>query len=407
MMKKVLNYINMFSLLWLVLTWLFGLTSPRWLAYGGIELFVASWLAECIVERRWQEWQWDARTLYFFLPLLLFSLAFIYAPFDTGTHFGRLIEHRLGLFTTALFGLFGVNKRYTLRGMFRVLTVLAVGTSVYVICRAGGVEWLMAPNKTELFAAARNQYVNAHMQFNFTLCVALIGIWYCVFRDTHTPRWWGKALYLLSAVFLMAMLALSEGRSGFIAGLGIVGVLSVIEAMRFRKWLGWTTIALAVVLGGIALTHHNRMSAGELSSEPRLQLWKSAIELIEERPVLGYGMSRAQEEFSKVSMRYTDDVYRACWHDQIAVLDTHNQYLQAWLEFGVLGLVLVLLIYITPMFIDTRHRLLSIMVCGLCMFLSMFDMFITGTFCIPYNVLALMLLAVEWKQSANPNEICK
>lgn len=406
-MKKVLNYINIFSLLWLVVAWLFNVTAPRWFAYGGIELFTVSWIAECIVERRWQGWKWDARTLYFFLPLLLFSLAFVYMPFDTNTHFNRLIEHRLGLFTTALFGLFGVNGRYTLRGMFRVLTVLAVGACVYVVCRIGVIEFFAAPNKTELFELARNQYVNAHMQFNFMLCVALIGIWYCVFRDTRSTFWWEKVLYGLAAGIIMITLAISEGRSGFIAGLAIVGVLSVVETMRFRRWLGWTAISVVVVVGGLALMHHSRMSTGELTGEPRLQLWKSAIELIEERPILGYGMSRAQDEFAQVSTKYTDDVYNDFWHDQIAVLDTHNQYLQAWLEFGVFGFVLVLMIYIVPMFIDTRHRLLSVMIFGLCMFQSLFDMFITGSFCIPYTILALMMLAVEWKQPVNPNAVCK
>ena len=80
----------------------------------------------------------------------------------------------------------------------------------------------------------------------------------------------------------------------------IIGMMSSIEIYRWRKWAGiiYAIIVLSVIPQ--ITTLHPRVSSLTLSSDLRYCYWKAASELIQEKPILGYGMSHAQEEFDNL-----------------------------------------------------------------------------------------------------------
>ncbi len=75
------------------------------------------------------------------------------------------------------------------------------------------------------------------------------------------------------------------------------------------------------------------------STEPRIERWKCAAELIKASPVLGYGSG---DEVEMLKTKYAEH------HLFISYLESfnaHNQYLSIWLKNGIIGLLLFLAIF--------------------------------------------------------------
>jgi O-antigen ligase len=193
----------------------------------------------------------------------------------------------------------------------------------------------------------------------------------------------------------MYVLSITEGRSGFIAGTLLM--LSFVFLELFNRWkiMGVISVLLLpLIFVGIVSTQR-RMNEEMVKREPRLFLWESAWNVIKEKPVLGYGISGAQAAFKVERTKNQDKDYEnyAAGHP---LIDSHNQYLQTCMEFGLSGLMLLLFIYISPVFIsDKRRKFFSIYIIFLCLFQSVFDMFITGTFSLLFGILMLMVLRAQ------------
>ena len=132
-----------------------------------------------------------------------------------------------------------------------------------------------------------------------------------------------------------------------------------------------------------------------LKAEPRIFLWESALSVIKEKPIFGYGISDAQEHFDIARTKFQTDEYRENWKAH-NLLDSHNQYLQTTMEHGIIGLIILLYIYIYPVFLADRNRkLFSFLLLFLCAYQSTFDMFITGKFSAIFCILVILILSVE------------
>lgn len=393
---RFLHLLNCVGMVWILLTMMFHFVElPRWFMYGGLGLFFATWLTEFVWEKRWQGFTFRLQNGYFLLFYAFFLLAVLYRPWDTATHFERLLGYRYPLLGFGLVGLFGLNRCYRLRWLFTAMLVIAVSIGAWILIHVPYHAEMPFAIWQDSFALYRVAHFNAHMGFNFYLNVALVGTWYILFRDRQGLPWWALVLYTLGALFCLGLLLVSEGRTGFMMGMMFTTLLLTIELFRWRKWLAIVLLAAGISGAGWMVTHHNRVSEQSIQKELRFCYWRSAWDLIRERPILGYGISRAQEEFSEVSMQYVEEEWRrASWEPYRQRLDTHNQYIQCLLETGILGLLLLLAMYIGPVVLDNRHRLLSMVLMGMCALQSVFDMFVTGQFCTMFCVLTLMCLAV-------------
>lgn len=396
------NMLNIIGMFWILLSWVWGLSTERWYVYGGLYLFFATWAIEVVLEKRWQNFHWDKRKIYYTIVITFFCLPLIYAPWDGSVHFHRLLEYRLGLIGFSLVGILGINKYYNLELMFGCFIGIAFAMVVYLFSLVGWDTLVHDPNRMYLLAETRIAHINAHMQFNFFLNVALVGIWYWLFYTQHKVTIYWRILLSIVALVLIITLLLSEGRSGLLACLMVVGSLTLYQTWQWRKWA--CVLVMAIVLGsaGYVVSHHQRMSQGAVNSELRIRYWGLATKLIAQKPILGYGMSSAQEEFSKYSADCCTEAEREHWQAYFDVIDAHNQYLQIMLEFGCVGLLFLLSVYLGPVIIDQSHRIVSVYLVGLSMFQSVFDMFVTGGFCILFCVLVLMMLNMNVSHLSNP-----
>ncbi len=401
MIKTVINYINLASALFLVCIAISHNFEIYKIAHC---TFFVSYIIEMVVERKWNNFRWDRKTIYYAGMLLFFLLPLLYYPFDTTEYFKILIEKRYPLLGFGIVGLFGLNDKYKLNYFFNAIIIASVLSTLYLIVfKVGCADFIFDPKRGGLFAENRKVFVNSHMVFNFYLNLSLIGIWYMLSRFWHQMKKVSRCLYIGVMAFIFFILFLSEGRSGFLAGILLMCAFLFFETWRWKKIFGFVFAFMIPFVFIVIASGHRRMSGEELRNEPRRFLWKAAVETIESSSLLGNGISRAQEKYDIFRSKLEPPSYKQYWHEEkkVRFIDSHNQYLQTFMEFGVLGIVPLLFLLVFPFFVvDKERRLLAIFMLFLCIYQSVFDVFVTGGFCFLFCVVTLLLM--EIKDRASP-----
>lgn len=388
-----LNYINFCSALLLTATSIYYYSAQK----VAFVLFFSSYLAEVLAEKKWKNIHFDKKSIYFFIMVLFYLLALFYFPFEhSSKYFSKLIVKRLPIFGFAIIGLFGINNKFKLNYFLNTFIISSVVAIVYLLfIRIGITEFITNPLREDAFTKARCLYANSHMEFNFYLNVSLIGIWYILTQSWKMTIWWKRVLYIGALTLIFGVLSISEGRSGFVASILLMLSFIFLKIWKRKKSIGLVVGILAPFLLINAVSHQRRMSKESLKAEPRIFLWESALSVIKEKPIFGYGISDAQEHFDIARTKFQTDEYRENWKAH-NLLDSHNQYLQTTMEHGIIGLIILLYIYIYPVFLADRNRkLFSFLLLFLCAYQSTFDMFITGKFSAIFCILVILILSVE------------
>ncbi len=88
----------------------------------------------------------------------------------------------------------------------------------------------------------------------------------------------------------------------------------------------------------------NKKNKNVSQVDSRLIIWENAINLIKQNPILGYGIGDALDEMIKEHKKtgFTKGVERR--------LDAHNQFLESWLQSGILGLISLILVFVIPFY---------------------------------------------------------
>jgi O-antigen ligase len=367
--SDILNYINFFSALLLTATSIYYYPVQKF----AFVLFFSSYFAEVLFEKKWKNIHIDKKGIYFLIMIFFVVLALFYFPFEhSSKYFSKLIMKRLPICGSSI-----------------------VAIAYLLFIRVGITEFITNPLRKEIFSEARILYVNSHMAFNFYLNVSLISIWYILTRSWNRTIWWKKSIYVGALTLIFGILSISEGRSGFVVGILLVLAFIFFEIWKRKKLIGLVIGVLIPFLFISIVSHQRRMSKESLETEPRIFLWESALSVIKDKPIFGYGISDAQEHFDIARTKFQTEDYRLAWKDSW-LLDSHSQYLQVSMEFGVIGLLILLFLYTYPILLaDKNRKLFSILLLFLCAYQSIFDMFITGKFSAIYGILIILILSVE------------
>lgn len=159
-----------------------------------------------------------------------------------------------------------------------------------------------------------------------------------------------KRVLVFSALLVLLLLnaRLTDNRIVWLAFGATFGVAAVAAALRWRTtflvlpWRFVAPIAALFILLGFAFADvaqekaalyypRNASISASLENDPRIALWKAAVEKIGEAPWLGYGFGRG----------ILREVLPAEMHDR-AMTHPHNTFVGQWLETGIVGLLLFL-----------------------------------------------------------------
>lgn len=148
--------------------------------------------------------------------------------------------------------------------------------------------------------------------------------------------WWD----VVASVALAANVAfLTPGRVGYL----VLGILALALIFSMRSPRAWAAAVASIALLLTSPLVHTRLTAGleELRSERvspeltsmgwRLVMWRNALELIAEQPILGVGTGSFEAAYRQRAQNESG------WRSK-PTNDPHNQYLRVWAEQGAIGL---------------------------------------------------------------------
>ena len=339
-------------------------------------------ILDFIYNRRYKDFKMNKERVYYSVVILFFLLFYIYYPFEKDTQYtALLLEKRYFLLVGAFCGFLGLNERHKLSYYLNTIIITAVVSIAYlIIIKIGFLGFLFSEDRANLFTSTRIAYLNNHMVFNLYMNLAVISVWYIVAHQYKQLQKWKILLYIITFLIIYYILSISEGRSGFLMSLFIISFLVLKEVWKMKKYLVMIVLGGLLVLVYTEVSHHQRISEKQIKGEPRLFLWENAKKVIQENPFLGKGASSAQVAFDKQRALNTNEIFKNFWTPYDFV-DSHNQYLQTTMEFGLLGFCLLLFVYFYPFVLAPQPRkIFAFLIIVVLAFQSLFDMFITGQF---------------------------
>ena len=168
----------------------------------------------------------------------------------------------------------------------------------------------------------------------------------------RSTRFLGLMLMILGVLFYM-----TPGRSGYLAFMvmtvylgcllfraKLYKMLSVVFLLSSTLLLTSPLVQDRIELGVKEMQHHASSSNIESNSiGDRMTIWKNTIELIQDRPLLGFGTGGFEEAYSEKIKDNPD------WEKQLKH-DPHNQFLKIWAEMGIFGLMVFLSMLASSLF---------------------------------------------------------
>jgi len=187
--------------------------------------------------------------------------------------------------------------------------------------------------------AVFKSYIQTNYMMAFTAYILILLAW---FERRH--YWlYGSLLILI----LYNVLFLSHGRSGYIVLAALVG-LCAWQTMRWRG-LAYGVLALTVLFGATFMlsntfrsrmleigqdAHHYSQGNTRTSVGLRMEFTKNSLELIKKNPIIGTGTGSFAHEYMKTNAA-----------SGIQSKNPHNEYINFAVQFGAVGLLLLLLVF--------------------------------------------------------------
>ncbi len=332
---KAVKLVNLISMLCLVVELAFLINNLQRITFA---IAIFTYLTEVIVEKKWRQLRWENsfRQWFFIVIIFYFLLQFLYFPFEKNTAlFGTYIEERIPFLIFGIVGLLGFNSYFKLKYFAWTFIITSFLIGVFLLSKMTPEIW-NSENRNSLFGLIRIQYVNQHMKLNYYFNLSLIFSYYLLVHYARKRVLWPRFALIIVAAVIVVNLFLSEGRVGLITSFVLLTMFIIRYFWHKSRILTFVSTSLFILLA-IALVKGNpRLSEENLKREPRLVIWKIAVDEIVKSDFAGVGVSTAANnmtiEFAK----------RGMFNNK----HTHNVFLQSTLEYGVIGLLVTFAMFI-------------------------------------------------------------
>ncbi|GED69124.1 hypothetical protein BRE01_28260 [Brevibacillus reuszeri] len=266
------------------------------------------------------------------LALIMLSFLWSNAPDIT-------LRRSFAYFGTTLVAIY-MAARFTLREQFLMVVWMLLGGAVCSL-----VITLVLPDVGKMLhegsMAWRGIYSHKN-QLGRLMCLGAI-VFFLVIMMKQWPRWisWGGFLLCTS------LLVLSESRTAIVVFVVLLGCIPFLYSFRWNVygqlllWMSATMLGVIFALVVVPNTEVLLESFGrDMTLTGRTELWATVIEMIREHPWFGYGYSG----------------FWLGWDGESAYLwmvsnwnppNSHNGFLDAALDVGVVGLIMILLSFFT------------------------------------------------------------
>lgn len=142
---------------------------------------------------------------------------------------------------------------------------------------------------------------------------------------------YSRIFYALLSLLILYNLSLCVSRNSLV-GLAIGGVALIV----FYNWkyiMAFCAAAIIVLTNNQFRERALNMLSSKSTSDPRISLWKIALKMIKDHPVLGVGNGNYVSLYDKYVKMYPDLKY-----ENVTRFPVHSSYLKVESELGILGI---------------------------------------------------------------------
>jgi len=166
------------------------------------------------------------------------------------------------------------------------------------------------------------------------------------FREYFKNLWGKYTIQLVILIMLLNLLIVTTGRTGYLVFIAAVSIEIFRKLPINWRWTALLSpLLLTTILLTVSPTFHDRSmeiinnteqyykngSNLETSEGQRLDMWKNSLSAIIKAPILGYGVGSMQNVYKNEGGLIAGGVSQP-----------HQQYLFWWVEFGLIGLLIML-----------------------------------------------------------------
>ena len=350
----MVEWINILSTLYFVATLILSYEYQQ----PALILFFASTVLDIIVNKRYTT-KWENSRWVFVLMIILYSCSWVWHIFEdcNSNLFFHSTDIKLPFLAFGIIGLFGkINPK--IKWSYVAVTMLVSSIVVLIAMIVNNIEYIQE-NITSInefrenIARFRGNTIHTtHIEFNIFLNCTIVA---CFVNIIDNQRKWCKVLFGIGAIVIYISLFCSEGRTGFLTSNILFALFFLLGLYKYKPKLIIPLVAVFVVLITALAMQHNRFKPELLNKEPRLSVWAEAIDLIKEKPIMGYGTCNGRYQF--VERCLNNDVLKTnFWPGWFAKVPDykvhrfhcHNIFIESTLEFGIIGLLIVVGLFVLP-----------------------------------------------------------
>lgn len=310
--------------------------------------------------RRWVGWRWSKEKMVFLLFILFYLLIPIRQIWDPAHTwlFSHKSETYLQFLILGLMGFLGFNHTLKLEHVTGVMTLTCLYMAIILAWRMRGLPFADFTTWNKTLNDMRIQWLNSHMAINAYCNMTLVFAGWTLL-ESSCRKGWKMVIGILSVGIILGIL-LSEGRTGQITLMVLLTTFIEVWLYKHRwfKWLVPSLMAMALCMG--LLYHFSpRFQSPSTQDNPRLYVWKVGLDVAKEKPIAGWGVSSAREEFIKRGLENEEFKIRYLHEFEIIsmkhfgeiryqIIHPHNAFIETTMELGLIGTCIFLLCLILP-----------------------------------------------------------
>ncbi|MFT6815151.1 MAG: O-antigen ligase [Sphingobacteriales bacterium] len=317
--------------------------------------------------------------IFIILSVTYFCLYLIGLIYTSSLNEGiKLIETKLGiLLFLFVFTLCYKNQKQTFHSL---LQIYIIGTSIVLVVCVISAFWsnYLFNNLEEL----KTSYFSNHrlgavfgLHASYISLHIILSIFSAMWLSLYEKVLQQKHALILTFVFSLFLLLFSARMEiiSFLILSACTGIFYIVKGYVSKKWVTLTILILGI--SSIFLLSNSYFSdrfkqvftidtnsligtSNENGVTQRVFIWKKAINLIKEKPLIGYGLGDGQKELTKIydlQIQNTDSsevaIITALNGFKKVNFNAHCQYLEVTLSLGFIGLLSLLSLFFYPFYL--------------------------------------------------------
>lgn len=318
---------------------------------------------DILLNIRTHQWRYRRSVWVYIGCIFLFLLIPLWRLFglEPSADIVSYIECFLPFLLLGLLGVYGWGQQLRIEWLALAMLTALLVENVF-ICTQIDMAQLFTIMHVDInvFNAYRNEHIFSHMAYGMYANVALI-MGFAAIRS-KLPLWLKIVLGIEMAQTIF-FLVLTEGRVGYTTMLILLAMMVFAALWRRSRSVAIAASLVAVVIGAFMLRQMLSEGGKDTVNDPRMAIWPVAVNVAKEYPILGQGPKTGHDKFvargmedEKFQNRYMFTYIECFGEESLGDMHPHNIFLEQWIAFGIVGLIVLLYVLIAPLFCVSSTR---------------------------------------------------